>query len=187
VTRFALRYFRMTVVLLVVAALVPAFPVVRAAEGTVNLSGRIFQPDGTTPFQGAIVRVVKQDSGEAFNSTPTDATGHYEFRDLPAGTYNVEVEVPDGIYQLNRSVRIGQNDTASISFTVKPQPAPPPPPPPPAAAAPESGAPAPASPDKDKRRKKGILWASIGGGAALLAIVASGNNGDNQPASPSTP
>ena len=142
-------------------------PVAQAAE-SVTLSGRIFQADGTTPLHNALVRVTDQDTGQVHVSAATDAAGKYEFKDLPPGNYTFEVEISDGIYQLDRSVRLGDSDTASISFTVKPQPDIP--------TGKQTG-------DGMSGKKKGGLIAIIGGGAVLLVVALD----DDDDASPFTP
>ncbi len=159
---------------LLLAALGLAVAGLAVAAEQVSLSGRIFQPDGATPYANAIVRIINQETGEALVSAPTDAAGRYEFKDLPPGTYSFEVEVPEGIYRLDRQVALGENDTASISFTVKPEED-------------DHGeaAPAHSGPGMSPRRK-GTLIALIGGGAALL-VGLSTNDSDGGEASPFTP
>lgn len=147
-------------------------PVAQAAAESVTLSGRIFQADGTTPLHGAMVRVTDQDTGQVHVSAATDAAGKYEFTDLPPGNYTFEVEVSDGIFQLDRSVRLGDSDTASISFTVKPQPD--------IATGKKSG-------NGMSKKKKGGLIAIIAGGAVLLVVILDDDDDDNNNASPFTP
>jgi hypothetical protein len=159
---------------LLVGSLLLAAPTLPAAAERVSLSGRIFQPDGATPYANAIVRVIHQETGATLSSVPTDVAGRYEFKDLPAGTYSFEVEVPEGIYRLDRSVALGENDTASVSFTVRPE------------HDDREGAPAPAGEGMSARRK-GILIATIGGGAALLLILANDSGSGGGEASPFTP
>ena len=91
-----------------------------AQASSVALSGRIFQADGATPYANVTVRVMDQTTGEAVASTTTGTDGSYSFDTLDPGTYTFEVEVPDGIYQLDRAVQIGADEAASISFTIKP-------------------------------------------------------------------
>lgn len=156
--------------LLVAALFMSTLPVVAETPADVALSGRIFQPDGTTPYQGATVRVVHQETGEVFTSLSTDANGEYWFESLDPGTYSFEVRVEEGVYQLNRAVRIGEQQTASISFTVKPEAVP--------------GAP-PA--DGEKKKKRGALIAIVGAGVILTGILILDDD-DNDPVStPSVP
>lgn len=168
-TRTPPQMWRVLAALLIVS--LSGLPLTLAGADQVTLSGRIFQADGTTALQSATVRITNKTTGEVLVSAPTDVGGRYEFTDVPAGTYTFEVEVPDGIYQLDRSVRLGDSETASISFTVKPQPD-----------APPSSTPG----TKMSKKKKGGLIAIIVGGAGLIAAAAS-NNDSNNNASPSVP
>jgi Carboxypeptidase regulatory-like domain len=174
--RQARRAFSMIVVLVLTwtAAGAPA----RALQGTaagVSLSGRLFQADGVTPLAGARVRITDPTTGKSFESAPTDNAGHYEMSGLAPATYQVEVEVPEGIYKLNRSVRLGEADQASISFTVKPE----------TLAEGATGAGALATPEGKKR--KGALLAIILGGAALAAFVLSDDDNSEPQASQAAP
>ena len=165
------------IVVLALAWTVAGVPA-RALQGTaagVSLSGRLFQADGVTPLSGARVRLTDPATGKSFESAPTDSSGRYELGGLAPATYQVEVEVPEGIYQLNRSVRLGEADQASISFTVKPE----------TLAAGATGAGALAAPEEKKR--KGALLAIILGGAALAALVLSDDDDNEQQASQAAP
>ena len=167
-----------SVFLILVLAWTASVAPARALQGTaagVSLSGRLFQADGVTPLSGATVRLTDPATGKSFQSAPTDSAGRYELGNLSPATYEVEVEVPEGVYKLNRSVRLGEADQASISFTVKPE----------TLAAGESGTGALAAPEEKKR--KGALLAIILGGAALTAFVLSDDDDSEPQASPATP
>ncbi|MFQ5766643.1 MAG: carboxypeptidase-like regulatory domain-containing protein [Acidobacteriota bacterium] len=138
----------------------------------VSLSGRIFRPDGTTPYDGAVIKIINEETGQVFTSEPTGVTGEYQFTDLPAGTYTFQVDVPEGVYKLGRAVRIGESETASISFTVKPEPV-------------KKGAALPASGKKSLTR--GQLALIIIGGAVVVGAAAGGGGGGSQVISPMGP
>lgn len=154
---------------MVVFSLCGIAPMAQSGSETVSLSGRIFQPDGSTPFNQAVVRVTNTETGREYTSAPTDSAGRYAFAGLPAGTYTFEVEVEEGIYVLDRAVQIGENESASISFTVKPEP--------------QEGAGAAGMSGK----KKGALIAIIAGGAILLGVLLSQDDDEKDGASPFTP
>ena len=59
----------------------------QAKTGTGRVRGRIVSGDAGTPVRRAQVRISGPDIGT--KSTMTDAQGRYEFRDLPAGRFNV--------------------------------------------------------------------------------------------------
>ncbi len=55
--------------------------------GTARLRGRVLSVDNGGPVRRAQVRIMGQDIGS--KSAMTDAEGRYEFRDLPAGRFNL--------------------------------------------------------------------------------------------------
>lgn len=57
--------------------------------GTARLRGRVVAAETATPVRRAIVRISGPDIGT--KTAMTDAEGRYEFRDLPAGRFNVSV------------------------------------------------------------------------------------------------
>jgi hypothetical protein len=61
----------------------------QAKTGTGNLRGRVVAIDTGTPVRRAQVRISGPDIGT--KTALTDAQGRYEFRDLPAGRFNVSV------------------------------------------------------------------------------------------------
>jgi hypothetical protein len=61
----------------------------QAKTGTGRITGRIVTADGGTPVRRAQVRISGQDIGS--KSALTDANGYYEFKDLPAGRFNLSV------------------------------------------------------------------------------------------------
>ena len=140
-------------------------PIVRAGAEPVSLGGRIFLPDGTTALQGATVVVRNQETAQVYASRPTDAAGRYKFDDLPPGTYTFRVETDAGVFTLDRAVQLGGSDTASVSFTIKPEP----------------DIPARAANKGMSKKKKGTLIAIIGGGAILLAVALDDDDDDASP------
>src|SRR5436190_6940756 len=55
--------------------------------GTARLRGRVLSTDSGGPVRRAQVRIMSPDIGS--KSAMTDAEGRYEFRDLPAGRFNL--------------------------------------------------------------------------------------------------
>lgn len=146
-----------------------------AATELVSLSGRIFQADGSTPYAQVTVRVMDQATGEEVGSTTTATDGSYSFETLNPGTYTFEVEVPDGVYQLDRAIEIGAGEKASISFTVKPTGA-------------AGAVPPDAAQQGMSKKKKGTLIAIISAGAVLAAWLLLDDDDDpTNEASPALP
>ena len=92
---------------LLVSSLAAISPVSFAQAESVSLSGRIFQADGSTPNANVTVRVIDQATGAEVATTTTGTDGSYSFDTLAPGTYTFEVEVPDGIFQLDRAIQLG--------------------------------------------------------------------------------
>jgi len=86
------------------------------AENTVSLEGIITDNHGTT-VSG--VKVVAQNTNtQILYNSKTDNKGHYAFRSLPVGTYDVWVEMPgfQAVKQTGIHVRAGK--TALLNFTL---------------------------------------------------------------------
>jgi hypothetical protein len=66
----------------------PARDAPPAATGTSRIRGRVIAADTGQPIRKALVRVFSQQLREA-RSVTTGPDGHYDFKDLPAGRYNL--------------------------------------------------------------------------------------------------
>jgi hypothetical protein len=178
VDRMTPSWIRFVLTIALVGSLAGFAPVAWAQAENVALSGRIFQADGATPYANVTVRVMDQETGEAVASTNTGTDGSYSFDTLDPGTYTFEVEVPDGIYQLDRAVQIGMDEQASISFTIKPAAG--------GGAVPPPGAGADGGSGMGKK-KKGWLIGAIAFGAVAVGVLLSQDDNSNNEASPFTP
>ncbi|MDH5383978.1 MAG: von Willebrand factor type A domain-containing protein [Candidatus Aminicenantes bacterium] len=86
------------------------------AENTISLEGIITDNHGTT-VSG--VKVVAQNTNtQILYNSKTDSKGHFAFRNLPAGMYDVWVELPgfQAVKQTGIHVRTGK--TALLNFTL---------------------------------------------------------------------
>jgi hypothetical protein len=120
-----------------------------------------------------------QETGQAVASTATGTDGSYSFESLDPGTYTFEVEVPDGVYQLDRAIQIGMDEQASISFTIKPAGDA-------GAAAAGTGGGAAAAGGMSGA-KKGWIIAAIAFGAIAIGFALNNDSTSNDEASPFTP
>ena len=177
VDRMTPSWIRFVLTIALVGSLAGFAPVAWAQAENVALTGRIFQADGATPYANVTVRVMDQETGQAVASTTTGTDGSYSFDTLDPGTYTFEVEVPDGIYQLDRAVQIGMDEQASISFTIKPAAG--------AGAVPPPGGTGNSTGMSNK--KKGWLIGAIAFGAILIGVALSQDDDSNNEASPFTP
>jgi hypothetical protein len=165
---------RAAIAVLLVSSLAGISPVAFAQADSVSLGGRIFQADGSTPYANVTVRVMDKATGAEVGTTTTGTDGSYAFDALSPGTYTFEVEVPDGVFQLDRAIQLGSDEHASISFTVKPT-----------AVSPPSGDHGGGGPGMSKK-KKGLLIALITAGAIGVAFALDNDDKKNE-GSPFTP
>ncbi len=96
----------------------------RAQEGespqTASIEGRVFGADRVTPVQGAVVRAVRGEGAQVFSSLPTDQKGNFHLSNLVPGSYDIVVEVADGMYVVERVLSISQAKTYSLSLATVP-------------------------------------------------------------------
>jgi hypothetical protein len=158
---------------------------------TAGLEGKVFGPDRVTPVAGAVVRTVRGDGVQVYSSLPTDAKGNYSISHITLGSYDVVVEVPDGVYVVEKTLGFTEAKTYGLSLATVPS---------------ENVVKVVPSIDKPvkgyawtmegKSTAGGGFWKSpggiaiiAGGAVALILLALSGgdNNDDGGSGSPSTP
>ena len=179
---------------LVLSLLQAGTPTLWAQEGvtgqgphSATITGRVFGADRVTPIQGAVVRAVRGDGAQVYSSLPTDPKGNFSLSNLVPGSYDIVVELADGIYVVERIMSISQAKTYSLSLATVP------------AESVEKKVPAVDKPVKGyawtlegKGPKVGGFWRTPGGiaiiavGVAGLAALALSGDDDNK-GSNSTP
>ena len=194
------RWLRSASILFLVFSLIlsstPASLAQSAASGqgptTAGLEGRVFGPDRVTPVSGAVVRVVRGDGVQVYSSLPTDEKGSYSISHITLGSYDLVVELPDGIYVVEKSLGLTEAKTYGLSLATVPS------------ENVEKRVPSIDKPVKGyawtlegKSPKAGGFWKSpggiaiiAGGAVAIIALILSGNgdnNDDGSSGSPSTP
>ena len=158
---------------------------------TAGLEGRVFGPDRVTPVSGAVVRAVRGDGVQVYSSLPTDAKGNYSISHMTLGSYDLVVEMPDGVFVVEKSLGITESKTYGLSLATVPS------------ENVEKRVPSIDKPVKGyawtleaKSPKAGGFWKSpggiaiiAGGAIALVALALSGGGGndDNNKGSSSTP
>jgi len=174
----------------------PASLAQTAASGqgptTASLEGRVFGPDRITPVSGAVVRAVRGDGVQVYSSLPTDAKGNFSISHITLGSYDVVVELTDGVYLVEKTLGITEAKTYGLSLATVPS------------ENVEKRVPSIDKPVKGyawtlegKTPKAGGFWKSpggiaiIAGGAVAIILLAlnggSDNNDDGSSGSPSTP
>jgi len=87
-----------------------------------NVTGCVYDRDGITPFEGAVVKVKNIASGELYESSRSGGDGAYMIENVEAGAYLVGVESPDGAYNAHGLVGLMIQDDvmAEMSFSLRP-------------------------------------------------------------------
>jgi len=102
----------------------PASLAQSAASGqgatTASLEGKVFGPDRVTPVAGAVVRAVRGDGVQVYSSLPTDAKGSFSISHITLGSYDVVVEVPDGVYIVEKTLGFTEAKTYGLSLATVP-------------------------------------------------------------------
>ena len=86
------------------------------ARGT--LRGRVLGHDGKTPVAGAVVRVSHLRTSQTLASPPTDARGDFALAQIPYGTLDLVVEVPEGGYVASKVLNLRPEGHLSVTLVL---------------------------------------------------------------------
>jgi hypothetical protein len=114
--------FASFLVILVFLSLCASPGYAQSLEGT-SISGRILSTDQAAPISGAIVKAADIKSKKIYESNPTAKNGYYEISGLESGTYDIAVQVDDGLYLVNKLLNLGTDQSHTLSLTLKENPA----------------------------------------------------------------
>ena len=154
---------------------------------TASVEGRIFGSDRVTPIPAAVVRAVRGDGVQVYSSAPADERGNYTLQHLEPGTYDIVVEVEDGVFLVERTLSITEPKDYALSLATVP------------AENVEKSVPAVNKPVKGyawtlegKGPKAAGFWRTPGGiaviaGGVVAAALALGGGGNGNKGSSSTP
>jgi hypothetical protein len=73
-----------------------------------------------TPIQGAVVRAVRGDGAQVYSSLPTDPKGNYSLSNLAPGSYDIVVELAEGVYVVERILSVSEAKAYSLSLATVP-------------------------------------------------------------------
>jgi hypothetical protein len=111
----------LTVVLIVsFIFLYSAYDLKAEETGKGNMIGFVYQKDATTPIEGAVVKLRNVATGTGYESTKSDKLGIFKVEDVEEGLYLVGVSAEEGDFNLNNLIGIRANETAKVSFALKP-------------------------------------------------------------------
>ncbi len=87
-----------------------------------NVVGFVYESDGTTPIQGAIVKLRNLETGRVTGSDETDRTGSFRVRDLESGFYVYGVVTQKGDFNADTlvGIKLHEAETAKMSISVNP-------------------------------------------------------------------
>ena len=168
-------------------------------SGVSEISGIILLPDGLTPITGVKVKAANLETKQIYSSEKTALDGVYKLASLPAGSYDLAVETPDGLYASDAVVDAVAGKRQVVSLAIRktagvqeePQKPPEPPENPPAEGEekPQKPEEPPAEPEPEpaKGTKEGkSFWRSplgagilIVGGAVVIGVAANEIVGDD--------
>ena len=193
---------------------VPATAAAVSQPQLAEIHGNILAADGLTAVAGVSVKAANMDTRAVYTSTTTGQDGHYTLKGIPAGSYDLAVETPQGLYAANLLVDVDAGRRTAVSLALQPGVQQPPPPTPPAEGQDkdkpkadegkkdegkkdegkkDDKAKQPEPQEQKKKKKGGGFWRSPGGaailivgGAAVLGVAANAAAGnDNE--EPMTP
>jgi hypothetical protein len=107
-------------------ASVPALTAVPAAQaageeiGHGSIHGTLYQPDEKGPLAGGKVTAINMRTGKQYTSNVTTENGNYDINGLPAGTYDVVIEVGGNLFVADHVQDVGPGESASKSYSVQP-------------------------------------------------------------------
>jgi len=97
-----------------IAAYLPLFASANISDSSGKLSGIVIDVENSEPVSFAYIHL------EQINrSATTDREGRFELRNIPSGTYNINIH-RIGYSSINRTVEIEPDQTTEISFSLTP-------------------------------------------------------------------
>ena len=97
-----------------------AFDLKAKETGKGNMIGFVYQKDGTAPIEGAVVKLRNVATGTGYESAKSDKLGIFKVEGVEEGLYLVGVSTEEGDFNVNNLIGIRGNETAKVSFALKP-------------------------------------------------------------------
>lgn len=85
-----------------------------------NLTGFIYDKDGTTPVEGAVVKLKNLASGSVFESSKSDNVGAFSMVGVDQGMYIFGVSSAKGDFNAEEVLGIAGNETAKLAVALNP-------------------------------------------------------------------
>jgi iron complex outermembrane recepter protein len=107
-----MRAHSIAIALLTIVLAIPAASGAAFAQPAGTLTGSLFDQTG-----GALMDVALDVRGPAVRELRSDATGRFEFRDLPPGDYELKAALA-GFESIHRAIRVESGKSISLSLTM---------------------------------------------------------------------
>lgn len=153
----------------------------RSAHAMAEIRGTILGADGLKAVEGAIVKAANMKTRAVYTSAATKADGGYSLSGLPAGSYDLAVEMPQGLFVSDALVQAQAGKKTLVSMALR------------AAASQEEGEESQAEegekaegeegeqpaepepePEQEKKKKKGAGFWRSPWGAAIIIVAGAG-------------
>lgn len=95
-----------------------------ASAGAIR--GILYKADETTRLAAATVTAINVKTGRRYVSNHTGDNGAYEITGLPAGTYDIAIDVAEHVFVTDNLIDLAENQRLYLSFAVSPKGAVPP-------------------------------------------------------------
>jgi hypothetical protein len=97
------------------------FPFILEAQlvGKGNLIGFVYEDDGATPVEGAVVKMRNISTGSVYESGKSSKIGLFKFEEVDEGLYLVGVSTEEGAFNLENLIGIKADEMAKVSVALK--------------------------------------------------------------------
>ena len=99
-------------------------PLLSQAENTAkgNIIGFVYDQNGTTPFEGAVVKVKNISTGNVYESSVSDTNGVFRITGIETGIYLCGVQALQGDFNSEEyfGVKLSDGETAKLSIALTP-------------------------------------------------------------------
>jgi hypothetical protein len=85
-----------------------------------NIVGTVYEIDGTTPVQGAVIKIKHVSSESKYQSAQSDDQGAFSIKGIKEGIYAFGISTPQGDFNSSELIGVEANKTSTLTLTVEP-------------------------------------------------------------------
>jgi len=119
-----IKSIRLNFILVGFVVLLLCFPLLLRSENNAkgNIIGFVYGQDGTTPLEGAVVKVKNIATGKIYESSKSDTNGIFTIVGIDSGVYLYGVLTPEGEFNSENyfGLRVSEGETAKLSIALTP-------------------------------------------------------------------